>query len=168
MQGTILPTGSNLGFRVLLENSSTLTLKEPGIELGTLWAPSSVFKDDFSTPEPRRPILNYCPPLPTPSLSPFSSPHSPSSSSQVLSSPPAARRGPRALPSGAVECGRGAVQPALGVLARERPAAHGDFDRDRHVFSLLKKTVGETETDLHLLLFWSFFHTVFQANLADV
>ena len=36
MQGTNLLTGSNKGFRVLLKDSSTLTLGEPRIELGTL------------------------------------------------------------------------------------------------------------------------------------
>ena len=49
MQGTNLHTGSDLGFRVLLKYSSTLTFEEPGIKLVTLSEPS-VFKDDFSTP----------------------------------------------------------------------------------------------------------------------
>ena len=39
MQGTNLLTGSNLGFRVLQQDSSTLTLGEPGIELGTFREP---------------------------------------------------------------------------------------------------------------------------------
>ena len=36
MQGTNLLIGSNLGFRVLLKDSLTLPLEEPGIEPGTL------------------------------------------------------------------------------------------------------------------------------------
>ena len=39
-QGTNLPTESNKGFRVLLKDSSTLTLGEHGIEQGTLQTPS--------------------------------------------------------------------------------------------------------------------------------
>ena len=40
MQGTNLLTGGNKGFRVLLKDSLTLTLVEPGIELGTFREPS--------------------------------------------------------------------------------------------------------------------------------
>ena len=38
MQGTNLLTGSNVGFRVLPKDPSTLTQGEPGFELGTLRA----------------------------------------------------------------------------------------------------------------------------------
>ena len=39
MQGTNLLTGSNVGFRVLPKDPSTLTQGEPGFELGTLREP---------------------------------------------------------------------------------------------------------------------------------
>ena len=44
MQGTNLLIGSNLGFRVLLKDSSTQQVA--GIELGTFWD-QSMFKDSF-------------------------------------------------------------------------------------------------------------------------
>ena len=50
MQGTNLYIRSNLGFSVLLKDTSTLTLGEPGFELATLRLPSG-----HSTPEPLPP-----------------------------------------------------------------------------------------------------------------